>query len=54
MIRKTFKWMLLSSAVLGGAGFLFLGTDFPSYVGTVASSVRESVAGSPAVGSSAG
>lgn len=45
MIRKTIKWTLLGGAVLGGAGFLFLGTDFPSYVGTVASSVRESVAG---------
>lgn len=45
MIRKTFKMLLISSVVLGGAGFLFLGTDFPSYVGTVASSVRESVAG---------
>ncbi|MCK5943132.1 MAG: hypothetical protein KAI24_14225 [Planctomycetes bacterium] len=45
MIRKTFKMLLIGSVVLGGAGFLFLGTDFPSYVGTVASSVRESVAG---------
>lgn len=45
MICKTFKWMLLSGAVLGGAGFLFLGTDFPSYVGTMASSVRESITG---------
>ncbi|MCB9877089.1 MAG: hypothetical protein H6835_05750 [Planctomycetes bacterium] len=45
MIGKTFKWMLLSGLVLGGAGFLFLGTDFPSYVGTMASSVRETVAG---------
>lgn len=45
MICKTFKWMLLGGAVLGGVGFLFLGTDFPSYVGTMASSVRESVAG---------
>lgn len=45
MIRKTFKMLLLSGVVLGGAGFLFLGTDFPSYVGTVATSVRESVAG---------
>ena len=43
MIRKTFKMLLIGSAVLGGAGFLFLGTDFPSYVGSVASSVRESV-----------
>lgn len=46
MIGKTFKWMLLGGAALGGAGFLFLGTDFPSYVGTFASSMRESVAGS--------
>jgi len=45
MIRKTLKWMLLGGAVLGGAGFLFFGTDFPSYAGTVFSSVRESVAG---------
>jgi chromosome segregation ATPase len=45
MIRKTFKMLLISSVVLGGAGFLFFGTDFPSYVGTVAGSVRESVAG---------
>lgn len=45
MIRKTIKMMLLGGAVLGGAGFLFLGTDFPSYVGTVASSVREGVVG---------
>ncbi len=29
MICKTFKWMLLSGAVLGGAGFLFLGTALP-------------------------
>jgi hypothetical protein len=45
MIRKTLKWMLLGGAVLGGAGFVVLGTDFPSYAGTVFSSVRESVAG---------
>jgi predicted nucleic acid-binding Zn-ribbon protein len=45
MIRKTLKWMLLGGAVLGGAGFLILGTAFPSYVGTMASSVRDSVAG---------
>lgn len=45
MICKTLKWMLLSGTVLGGAGFLFLGTDFPSYLGTMASSVRESVVG---------
>jgi len=45
MIRKTFKTLLIGSVVLGGAGFLFLGTDFPSYVSTVATSVREEVAG---------
>ncbi|MBL9076476.1 MAG: hypothetical protein JNL08_03165 [Planctomycetes bacterium] len=45
MICKTFKWMILGGSVLAGAGFLFLGTDFPSYVGTVAASVREGVAG---------
>jgi predicted nucleic acid-binding Zn-ribbon protein len=45
MIGKTFKWMILGGAVLGGAGFLFLGTDFPSYLGTMAASVREGVAG---------
>lgn len=45
MIRKTLKLMLLGGAVLGGAGFLFLGTDFPSYVGTAFSSVRENVVG---------
>ena len=43
MIRKTFKMLLLGSLALGGAGFLFLGTDFPSYLGSMASSVRESV-----------
>lgn len=45
MIRKTFKLLLLSGALIGGAGFLFLGTDFPSYLGTAFSEVRESVAG---------
>jgi len=45
MIRKTFKMILLTGVVLGGAGFLFLGTAFPSYVSTMASSMRESVAG---------
>jgi len=44
MIRKTFKMLLISSVVLGGAGFLFLGTSFPSYMSSVATSVRESVA----------
>jgi len=45
MIRKTLKWTLLGGVVLGGAGFLVLGTAFPSYLGTMASSVRDSVAG---------
>lgn len=45
MIRKTFKWVLLTGVVLGGAGFLFLGTAFPSYVSTMATSVRETVVG---------
>jgi len=45
MIRKTLKWMLLTGVVLGGTGFLFLGTAFPSYLTTMFSSVRESVAG---------
>lgn len=43
MICKLFKWTLLTGAVLGGAGFLFFGTDLPSYLGTVAASVRDGV-----------
>lgn len=43
MICKAFKWLFLTGVVLGGAGFLFLGTDLPSYVGTMAASVREGV-----------
>jgi len=46
MILKPLKWLILTGAVVGGAGFLFFGTDFPSYVGTVASSVKEGVTGS--------
>ena len=45
MIRKTLKWTLLGGVVLGGAGFLFLGTAFPSYLGTMASQVREGITG---------
>lgn len=45
MIGKTIKLVILSGAVLGGAGFLLLGTAFPSYVATAASSVREGVVG---------
>ena len=44
MIRKTLKMLLIGGVALGGAGFLFLGTDFPGYLGSVASSVRERVA----------
>jgi len=44
MIRKTLKLLMIGGVALGGAGFLFLGTDFPSYLGSVASSVRERVA----------
>ena len=44
MIRKTLKTLLIGGVALGGAGFLFLGTDFPGYLGSVASSVRERVA----------
>lgn len=44
MIRKTIKMLLISGVVLGGAGFLFLGTSFPSYMTSVATSVRETVA----------
>lgn len=46
MILKPLKWLVLTGAVLGGAGFLFFGTNFPSYIGTMASSVREGVTGS--------
>lgn len=45
MIGKTIKLVILSGAVLGGAGFLLLGTAFPSYVATAATSVREGVVG---------
>ncbi|MFM1871771.1 MAG: hypothetical protein RL398_1193 [Planctomycetota bacterium] len=45
MIGKTLKMVILSGAALGGAGFLLLGTAFPSYVTTVAHSAREAVAG---------
>lgn len=45
MICKAFKYLILTGAVLGGAGFLFLGTAFPSYVATMASTVREGVVG---------
>lgn len=43
MFFKPVKWMLLTGAAVGGAGLLLFGTDFTSYVGTMAASVRESV-----------
>lgn len=43
MFFKPVKWMILTGAAVGGAGLLLFGTDFGSYVGTVAASVRESV-----------
>lgn len=43
MFLKPVKWMILTGAAVGGAGLLLFGTDFGSYLGTMASSVRESV-----------
>lgn len=43
MIRKTFKLLFLTAAVLGGTGFLMFGTDLGSYIGTMAASVKEGV-----------
>lgn len=43
MIRKTIKTLFLAGAVLGGTGFLLFGTDLGSYLGTVASSVKQEV-----------
>lgn len=45
MICKAMKMMVLTGAVLGGSGLLLFGTDLGSYLGTMASSVRESVVG---------
>ena len=45
MIRKAIKVTFLTGAVLGGTGFLLFGTDLGSYLGTVASSVKEGVEG---------
>ncbi|MBL8733880.1 MAG: hypothetical protein JNN13_16025 [Planctomycetes bacterium] len=45
MIRKTLKMVLLGGVVLGGAGFLILGTAFPGYLRSMATSVREQVVG---------
>lgn len=43
MFLKPVKWLILTGAAVGGAGLLLFGTDFGSYLGTMASSVRESV-----------
>jgi len=43
---KAFKMLFLTGAVLGGTGLLLFGTNLGSYLGTMASSVKESVAGS--------
>jgi peptidoglycan hydrolase CwlO-like protein len=45
MIRKAFKMLILTGAVLGGTGFLLFGTDLGSYLGTMAASVKEGVEG---------
>jgi len=43
MICKLVKWAVLSTVVVGGAGFLLFGTNLGSYVGTMASSIKEGV-----------
>jgi chromosome segregation ATPase len=43
MIIKALKWTILTTAVVGGAGFLLFGTSLGSYVGTMASSIKEGV-----------
>jgi len=45
MFCKAFKMLFLTGAVLGGTGFLLFGTNLGSYLGTMASSVKESVEG---------
>jgi len=45
MFCKAFKMLFLTGAVLGGTGFLLFGTNLGSYLGTMASSVKESVVG---------
>ena len=42
---RPIKWLCISAAVLGGVGFLMFGSDLPSYVGTLAGSVKESIQG---------
>ncbi len=43
MIIKAVKWTILGTLVLGGAGFLLFGTNLGSYVGTMASSIKDGV-----------
>jgi chromosome segregation ATPase len=43
MIRKTLKMVTALAVVVGGVGFLALGTDLPSYAATVFQSVRDGV-----------
>jgi len=45
MFCKAFKMLFLTGAVLGGTGFLLFGTNLGSYLGTMATSVKESVEG---------
>ncbi len=45
MFCKAFKMLFLTGAVLGGSGLLLFGTDLGSYLGTMASSVKEGVEG---------
>ena len=45
MFCKAFKMLFLTGAVLGGTGFLLFGTNLGSYLGTMASSVKDSVVG---------
>ncbi len=42
---KLIKWSLITVIVVGGLGFAVLGDHFGSYIGTVGSSVRDSVRG---------
>jgi hypothetical protein len=45
MVFKAFKMLILTGAVLGGTGFLLFGTNLGSYLGTMASSVKDGIAG---------
>jgi predicted nucleic acid-binding Zn-ribbon protein len=47
---KLIKWSLITVIAVGVAGFAVLGDHFGSYVGTVSSSVRDSVRGNIPIG----